>query len=439
MNVTIEKIILAYIYNKKEYASLVKPSFFKNSEVRMCYKALHEYYKDLNTEKPSFKQWYEMIKLIDSDGIITPDIFKAVVKVNLNQYSEEKFIKVQLKTFLLSNNIDETTSNIIEESRKAINETDLIKLEQVADNLLEQVKNLKLSNLDADDDLGSDFDDPDSHSQDHSLTKVKTGWNSLDKMTSGGWDVATLNVLMAMTNGGKSLLMQNIAVNAVNLGYNVVYFTFEMSQRKVMKRLGSMRLKIPIYEYDELSVNRDYMKQKIEQAKKANSSGLNGVFENNVGKMFVKFFPAGQANIELLNSYLTKLNSVKGIVPDLIIIDYITLMSSKKESLYEKGKELAEGLRAIGSKYNCPVVTATQISKDSWNTANIELDAVPESKAIVETADTVFGVIRTPEMKQRNEFMLKLLKQRDGDFSVTLANYKLNTDYLTLENDVIIS
>ena len=439
MNISIEKILLNYLYNKKEYTSLVKPSFFKNDAIRVCYSVLWEYYKDIKASKPSYKQWYEMIKLNDKESIISADIFKTIVSTKLSSYDEDKFIKVHLKSFLLANNIDETTSNIIEESRKVINETDLTKLESVATNLIEQVSKLKLVGIDSDDDLGSDFDDPESHSQDHSLTKVKTGWSSLDKMTSGGWDVSTLNVLMAMTNGGKSLCMQNIAVNASLLGYNVVYFTFEMSQRKVMKRLGAMRLKIPINEYDDLSVNKEYMAERIENSKKGNTTGLSGVFENKVGKIFVKFMAAGQANIDLLNSYLANLESKKGLRPDIIIVDYITLMSSKKESLYEKGKELSEGLRAIGAAYNCPVVTATQISKDSWNAANIELDAVPESKAIVETADTVFAVIRTPEMKQRNEFMIKLLKQRDGDFSVSLANYSLNTNYLTLENDCILS
>jgi KaiC/GvpD/RAD55 family RecA-like ATPase len=56
---------------------------------------------------------------------------------------------------------------------------------------------------------------------------------------------------MAQTNGGKSLWMQNFAVRSANMGHNVLYITLEMSERKVMKeRLGAMRLKIPINDYD---------------------------------------------------------------------------------------------------------------------------------------------------------------------------------------------
>ena len=59
-------------------------------------------------------------------------------------------------------------------------------------------------------------------------------------MLGGGWDISTLNIIMASTNAGKSLWMQNFAVKSADMGYNVLYITLEMSERKVLKRLGSM-------------------------------------------------------------------------------------------------------------------------------------------------------------------------------------------------------
>jgi hypothetical protein len=60
--------------------------------------------------------------------------------------------------------------------------------------------------------------------------------------------------------------------------------------------------------------------------------------------------------------------------------------------------------------------------KDAWNASDITLESVPESKAIAETSDTFFCIIRTEEMKRQNLFRFKLLKQRDGDFKVTDQN-----------------
>jgi KaiC/GvpD/RAD55 family RecA-like ATPase len=68
-------------------------------------------------------------------------------------------------------------------------------------------------------------------------------------------------MLMGETNSGKSLWMQNLAVASANQGYNVLYITLEMSERKVLKRLGSMRLKIPINDYDTISLDTEFMRK----------------------------------------------------------------------------------------------------------------------------------------------------------------------------------
>jgi hypothetical protein len=54
-----------------------------------------------------------------------------------------------------------------------------------------------------DDDMGSDFDEAELHIQDSSRFKVKSGFDTLDHILGGGWDIGTLNVIMAETNNGK--------------------------------------------------------------------------------------------------------------------------------------------------------------------------------------------------------------------------------------------
>lgn len=237
-----------------------------------------------------------------------------------------------------------------------------------------------------------------------------------------------------------SLWMQNFAVRSADMGHNVLYITLEMSEKKVMKRLGAMRLTIPINEYDEKSKDEEFMRKKIESLK--NTSKGNGLFDKKLGKIITKFWAAGTATISDFDNYIQKIKDKRGIKIDLIIVDYITLIAPAKgpgsDNLYSKGKQLAEGLRALASKYSCPLITAVQVSKDAWNSADITLESVPESKAIAETADTFFAVIRTEEMKRQNVYRFKLLKQRDGDFLKSQIKLSLNPIYLTLENDQFI-
>ena len=235
-----------------------------------------------------------------------------------------------------------------------------------------------------------------------------------------------------------SLWMQNFAVKSADMGYNVLYITLEMSERKVMKRLGAMRLKIPINEYDNLSKDTDLINKRIRDLKSVNSTNL---FEKKIGKIIAKFWAAGTATINDFDNYLQKLKEKRGIKIDLIFVDYITLIATPKgsnDNLYTKGKHLAEGLRAIAAKFKIPVITAIQVAKDAWNAADVTLEQVPESKAIAETADVFFTIIRTEEMKRQNLYRFKLLKQRDGDFTRSQIRMNLNPTFLTLENDIFL-
>lgn len=237
-----------------------------------------------------------------------------------------------------------------------------------------------------------------------------------------------------------SLWMQNFAVKSANLGYNVLYVTLEMSERKVMKRLGSMRLKIPINDYDNVSKDTELIKKRIASLSSQNEGG--DLFDKKVGKIITKFWAAGTTTVVDFDNYIQALKEKRDIKIDLIIVDYITLIAPIKgtgaDNLYTKGKQLAEGLRALGAKYMAPVVTGVQVAKDAWNSSDITLESVPESKAIAETADTFFAIIRTEEMKRNNLYRFKLLKQRDGDFLKSQIKLNLNPTYLTLEDDQFI-
>lgn len=238
-----------------------------------------------------------------------------------------------------------------------------------------------------------------------------------------------------------SLWMQNLSIRSADNGFNVLYITLEMSEKKVMKRVGSMRLKIPINDYDTVSRDTEYMKNKLKSFHNSGNSKDN-IFEKNVGKIYTKFWAAGTATVADFDNYVQKLKDKRGIKINLIIVDYITLIAPNKgsnsDNLYTKGKHLAEALRALASKWKVPVISGIQVAKGAWNSTDITLESIPESKAIAETADTFFAIIRTEEMKRANMYRLKLLKQRDGDFSRSTVKLELNTKYLTLENDVFL-
>lgn len=438
MTPQLEKVFFNFILKYKKYFDIVKPYFFRNSEIQFVYGVVRNYIvNSSDTQVPTPRQILDMVNLEDKEGIITKEILKSILQVDLKEYDEKNFIEPKFNAWILSNRLKTGTVDIIDETRNLDSISDFEKAVEAADRIKAIVDEMSSTNFVQDDDMGSDFDDPENHVQDSSKFKVKCGFESIDHMLGGGWDISTLNVIMAETNNGKSLWMQNFAFKAADMGHNVLYITLEMSERKVMKRIGAMRLKIPINDYDVISKDTELIKKKIANLSKTADGG--DLFDKKVGKIFTKFWAAGTATVTDFDNYIQKLKEKRDVKIDLVIVDYITLVATNKgamaDNLYTKGKTLAEALRAVGAKYKVPVITGVQVAKDAWNSADITLESVPESKAIAETADTFFAIIRTEEMKRQNLYRFKLLKQRDGDFLKSQIRLNLNSTYLTLEND----
>ncbi len=439
MTPQLEKVFFSYILQTKKHFELVKPYFFKNSEIQLVYGIVREYMiKNNDAGIPTPRQILDMVQLEDKEGVVTKEILKSILQVNLKEYDERNFIEPKFNAWVLSNRLKTGTVDIIDETRNLDSISNFEHAVESANRIKAIVDEMSSVNFIQDDDMGSDFDDPESHVQDSSKFKIRSGFETLDHMLGGGWDIQTLNVIMAETNNGKSLWMQNFAVKSADMGYNVLYITLEMSERKVMKRMGAMRFKIPINDYDNASKDVEMIKKRIQALSNSSEPGSD-LFSKKVGKIYSKFWAAGTATVADFDNYIQKLKDKKGVKVDLVIVDYITLVAAVKgamsDNLYTKGKHLAEGLRSLGAKYKCPVITGVQVAKDAWNSSDITLESVPESKAIAETADTFFAIIRTEEMKRQNLYRFKLLKQRDGDFLKSQVKLNLNPTYLTLEND----
>jgi replicative DNA helicase len=212
-----------------------------------------------------------------------------------------------------------------------------------------------------------------------------------------------------------------------------------MGKQKVMKRIGAMRLRIPADDYDEKAKDTIFMKNKINALKNMNG----GLFNAKPGKIFVKKYNTSDCTVTDIDNYIHKLEQSKGVKINMVIIDYISLMGVEKgldfsNMLFLKGKHFAEGLRYVADKHNCCVITATQTEKSVWGANDIDLKNIPESKAIAETADSVWAIIRNPEMKKNNLYRLKILKLRSGEHKGEQVRFNFHQDFLVMENDEFV-
>jgi hypothetical protein len=208
MNSSLEKIFFNWIIINPKFYTVVDFSFFKNETFKFVYKIIQEYMISTNSNTtPKARQLFEMVSIVDERGMITKEIFKSMLQIDMNDYDAEHFIIPKFKAWIIGNRIKMGTSNIIDITREMDNQNDLSDIIDSASKIKTIIDDATNDTLIKDDeDLGTDFDDAEEHIQDSSILKVKTGYKSLDHLMGGGWDVATLNVIMGMTNAGKCVV-----------------------------------------------------------------------------------------------------------------------------------------------------------------------------------------------------------------------------------------
>jgi len=218
----------------------------------------------------------------------------------------------------------------------------------------------------------------------------------------------SLNVVLAGTGAGKSLFMCHVAASTLMQGKNVLYITLEMAEERIAERIDANLMNITM---DELKV--------ID--KKVFETRVNKLSQKTQGKLIIKEYPTASAHSGHFRALIEELKAKKEFVPDVLIIDYLNICSSARLKMgasvnsYLYIKSIAEELRGLAVEYNVPVLTATQVTRGGYNSSDVELTDTSESFGLPATADLMFALIRSEELDELNQIMVKQLKNRYAD------------------------
>jgi hypothetical protein len=84
---------------------------------------------------------------------------------------------------------------------------------------------------------------------------------------------------------------------------------------------------------------------------------------------------------------------------------------------YSYIKAIAEELRGISVEFDLPIVSATQTNRGGYDNSEIDLSNVSESTGLAATADLMFAIIATEQLKDLGQIMIKQLKNRYNDMN----------------------
>ncbi|MDW5300253.1 MAG: replicative DNA helicase [Sedimentibacter sp.] len=241
-----------------------------------------------------------------------------------------------------------------------------------------------------------------------SLTGITTGYDDLDRMTSG-LQKSDLILLAARPSMGKTALALNIAMNAVKTGASVALFSLEMSKEQYVQRIISTESMVESTKLRTGNLDDDDWSRLISVMSTISS---------------YKIFIDDTASVTLFEvmSKCRRLKIEKGL--DLIIIDYLQLMTDGGKGGDNRQQEISNisrGLKAMARELNCPVVALSQLSRapELRNDHRPIMSDLRESGAIEQDADVVMMLYRDEyynkeESEKKGITDVIITKQRNG-------------------------
>ncbi|WWQ13126.1 DnaB-like replicative helicase [Morganella phage vB_Mm5] len=231
----------------------------------------------------------------------------------------------------------------------------------------------------------------------------------LNKITKGGAERGTLNIILAGVNVGKSLGLCSLAADYLQQGLNVLYITMEMAEHVCAKRIDANLLDVSLDDIDDNNITYADYQNKME-----------AIGKRKIGRLIIKQYPTGGASVSNFRALLNELKLKKHFKPDVIIVDYLAICASSRIRVYSENsytlvKAVAEELRGLAVEENAILWTGAQTTRSAWDATDVSMADTAESAGLPATADFMVAVIETDELAQQGIQVFKQIKSRYGD------------------------
>lgn len=374
--------IIKNVYYREKVFTFLKPSFFEENPNKRLFKVIH-------------KLFDEKVSVLDKSTLLI-------------SYNDEPFISSILELEFPNENIDWLITETEKWARsQALNNAVMKAADILVENKeVESIEGLIQEALAVsfDKDMGLDYvNDIEKRFANYGKDEkvYPTGYKLLDFHTNGGLRSKTLSVIMAPSNLGKSVVMCNLSCGLNAAGFNGIYLTLELDENVVGRRCDSINTHIP---YFSLLQNKEKAFRFFKSYKG--------------GQLYIKMYLPSRASCINIRTYLKELEVFKKFKTDFLVVDYLNLMrpngSKFSDNMYEYYKQIAEQLRELAIELDIPVITATQVGRDAYNTGSIGMENVRGSMGIMETSDLVIAMTQTEPQAPENLITWKIVKNRLG-------------------------
>lgn len=404
MKSTTQKLILEKLLSSPESFArcigIISPTYF-DPEVRPLVKHIVEYYSKYNnlpTVDYLNAEYGEDIKPVKSSA------------------TETKFLCDQIEAFcqqealyaaIMDSGADVTSGNKANYGK-----------------VLERIQNALAISIQKD--LGVNmYDEIEKRLTSYTATEVyePTDIKGLDDALGGGLARQQLTLFSANSGGGKSLMMANIGANYSRQGKNVLQLALELNTQMIVLRNASILT----------GASTATWKENIPSI----AGTINAHAAAGAGSFIVKRIPSGSTTNDI-RSYIKLYETEYGYVPDVLIVDYLDLMSPNGgisgKGISEQDKEKSEQLTQLIFDINAIGISASQQNRDGIKTATPDQSIIAGGISKINTVDNYISIYMSPEMRLRGEVFIYYLKTRSSSAVGTMTPLAFNPDNLIMSD-----
>ena len=403
--------VLSSLLTHKEFLTnihdIISEEYFENQAQKWAIKEVLNYYDKYHT---------------------TPSL--DILKVELQKVDNEVLqisIKEQLKQAFVSS--DDDLEYVQEEF------TNFCKNQQLKKALMSSVDLLKAGDFDGirfivdnalkagqDKNIGHEYvKDIEERYRENSRETVPTPWDKINNLLQGGLGNGDFGLIFGNPGGGKSWSLVALGGHAVRLGYNVLHYTLELGEEYVGKRYDAFFTKIPVNKIDS-------QREKVEE-----------IIPQLPGKLIIKEYPTGRASVSTIESHIAKSTSM-GVKPDLVIIDYVDLLSSRKTNRERKDEidDIYTSTKGLARQLDIPIWSVSQVNRAGANDNVIQGDKAAGSYDKIMITDFCMSLSRKKEDKVNNTGRFHLMKNRYGMDGITFGiEADTSTGHFIVKNEYV--
>jgi hypothetical protein len=140
------------------------------------------------------------------------------------------------------------------------------------------------------------------------------------------------------------------------------------------------------------------------------------------GQLIIKEYAPGQATVNTLRAHIQKCSDLE-FKPDLIIIDYVDLLSSKKRSQDRKGEidDIYVSTKGLAKELQLPIWSVSQVNRAGAKDDVIEGDKAAGSYDKIMITDVAISLSRKKEDKVNGTGRFHIMKNRYGMDGMTFS------------------